>query len=71
MDKLDRLVTDRLADRLLTPERVGNLLAGLMERQAAKDEDHGARLTALRAKITTPKAAWAGSTLPSKAASPT
>ena len=51
MDKLDRLVTDRLADRLLTPERVGDLLAGLMERQAAKDEDHSTRLTALRAKI--------------------
>ena len=28
MDKLDRLVTERLADRLLTPERVGDLLAG-------------------------------------------
>ena len=51
MDKLDRLVTDRLADRLLTPERVGDLLAGLMERQAAKNEDHATRLTALRAKI--------------------
>ena len=52
MDKLDRLVTERLADRLLTPERVGNLLAGLMERQAAKDEDHTARLTALlKAKL--------------------
>jgi site-specific DNA recombinase len=51
MDKLDRLVTDRLADRLLTTERVGDLLAGLMERQAAKNEDHTTRLTALRAKI--------------------
>src|SRR6202012_5748754 len=30
MDKLDRLVTERLADRLLTPERVGKLLEGLM-----------------------------------------
>jgi len=32
MDKLDRLITARLADRLLTPERVGKLLAGLMKR---------------------------------------
>ena len=40
-----------MADRLLTPERVGDLLAGLMERQAAKNEDHTTRLTALRAKI--------------------
>jgi site-specific DNA recombinase len=52
MEKLDRLVTERLADQLLTPERVGNLLAGLVERQASRDEDHGARLSALRAKVT-------------------
>jgi hypothetical protein len=51
MDKLDRLVTERLADRLLTPERVGKLLAGLMKRQAAKEEDHSSRLAALRAKL--------------------
>jgi site-specific DNA recombinase len=51
MDKLDRLVTERLADRLLTPERVGNLLAGLMDRQSARDEDHTARLGALKAKL--------------------
>jgi site-specific DNA recombinase len=52
MDKLDRLVTERLADQLLTPDRVGKLLAGLMERQASKDEDHASRLTALKAKVT-------------------
>ncbi len=52
MDKLDRLVTERLADRLLTPERVENLLAGLMDRQAARNEDHTVRLSALKAKLT-------------------
>jgi site-specific DNA recombinase len=52
MDKLDNLVTERLADRLLTPERVGRLLEGLMQRQASKDEDHASCLTALRAKLT-------------------
>ena len=52
MDKLDRLVTDRLADRLLTPERVGDLLAALLQRQSAKDEDHVVRLTAIKAKLT-------------------
>jgi site-specific DNA recombinase len=52
MVKLDRLVTERLADQLLTPERVGNLLAGLVERQASREEDHAARLSALRAKVT-------------------
>jgi site-specific DNA recombinase len=43
MEKLDRLVTERLADRLLTPERVGNLLAGLMGSAA------GTRRRSLRA----------------------
>jgi DNA invertase Pin-like site-specific DNA recombinase len=52
MEKLDGLVTDRLADRLLTPERVAGLLAGLVQRQAAKDEDHAQRLAALREKVT-------------------
>jgi site-specific DNA recombinase len=52
MDKLDKLVTERLADQLLTPERVGKLLIGLMERQTAKNEDYSVRLTALRAKLT-------------------
>lgn len=52
MDKLDRLVTERLADQLLTPERVGKLLIGLMERQSARDQDHASRLTALRSKVT-------------------
>ena len=52
MDKLDKLVTERLADQLLTPERVAKLLAGLMERQTAKNDDYSARLTSLRAKLT-------------------
>ncbi|WP_249792848.1 hypothetical protein [Bradyrhizobium sp. BRP22] len=51
MDKLDSLVTERLADQLLTPERVAELLSGLMERRAARDEDYSSRLTALRAKL--------------------
>ncbi len=51
MEKLDRLVTERLADQLLTPERIGKLLLGLLERQSAKDEDHTVRLAALRAKL--------------------
>ena len=44
MEKLDRLVTERLADRLLTPERVDALLSGLLERQATKDADRTSRL---------------------------
>ncbi len=50
-DRLDRLVTERLADRLLTPDRVSALLAGLMERQSARDDDHVTRLSALNAKL--------------------
>ena len=51
MDKLDDLVIGRLADQLLTPERVGQLLLGLMDRQTARDQDYANRLTALRAKL--------------------
>ncbi|WP_026381716.1 recombinase family protein [Afifella pfennigii] len=51
MDKLDAAVTDRLAEQLLTPERVEKLLAGLVERQTARDADHGQRLTMLRGKL--------------------
>ena len=51
MEKLDRLVTDRLADRLLTKERVCDLLSGLIERQTAKCEDRAGRLATLRAKL--------------------
>jgi site-specific DNA recombinase len=40
MDKLDRLVSEKMAEKLLTPERVRRLLSGLMNRQSARDEDH-------------------------------
>ena len=52
MDRLDNAVTERLADQLLTPDHVENLLAGLMDRQTARDADHGQRLTMLRGKLT-------------------
>jgi site-specific DNA recombinase len=51
IDKLDRLVTEQLADKLLTPERIGKLLRGLLERQSSRDEGHAVRLTALRKKL--------------------
>ena len=37
MAKLDDAVTAKLAEDLLTPARVGNLLAKLMERQTARE----------------------------------
>jgi site-specific DNA recombinase len=51
MDKLDRLVTERLADKLITPERLGKSLRSLLERQSSRDEDHAVGLTALRKKL--------------------
>lgn len=51
MAKLDDAVTESLAEHLLTPERVGRLLAGLMDRQTARDADHAQRLAALRDKL--------------------
>jgi hypothetical protein len=37
---------------LLTPERVADLLRGLMNRQTKRDDDLASRLTALRGKLT-------------------
>jgi site-specific DNA recombinase len=51
MDKLDDAVMARIADQLLTPERVAVLLRGLMNRQTKRDSDYTSRLTALRAKL--------------------
>lgn len=51
MEKLDRLVCEKLADRLLTPERVTELIAGLLTRQALRNEDHAHRLTSLKTKL--------------------
>lgn len=51
MDRLDRLVTERIVDQLLTAERVGRLLGDLMDRQAARDVDQASRLSALRGKV--------------------
>jgi site-specific DNA recombinase len=51
MDRLDEAVMERISDQLLTPERVGALLRGLMDRQTRKDDDLTSRLSALRAKL--------------------
>ncbi|ABE61458.1 Recombinase [Nitrobacter hamburgensis X14] len=52
MERLDNVVTDRIGEQLLTPERVAELLRGLMNRQTKRDDDLAGRLTALRAKLT-------------------
>ncbi|WP_348533610.1 recombinase family protein [Hyphomicrobium sp. CS1GBMeth3] len=56
MEKLDRLVSEKLAERLLTPERVAKLLEGLVQRQSSRDEDYAKRLAALQAKLNSAEA---------------
>lgn len=51
MDRLDDLVTGKLAETLFTAERVKTILTGLLERQAARSEDHTHRMTALQNKV--------------------
>lgn len=51
MDRLDTLVTERLADQLLTPERLSSLLSGLVKRQGERDADQTVRVGALRGKL--------------------
>jgi hypothetical protein len=52
MERLDEAVTERIGEQLLTPERVTELLRGLMNRQTKRDADLAGRLTALRGKLT-------------------
>jgi site-specific DNA recombinase len=40
MDKLDHLVSERLADQLLTPERVEKSLSSLLQLQTSREEDY-------------------------------
>ncbi|GEC36451.1 recombinase family protein [Sinorhizobium meliloti] len=51
MDRLDTLVTERLAETLFTADRVRAILGGLLERQASRSEDHAHRMTALQNKV--------------------
>ncbi len=51
MDKLDSLVSERLADQLLTPDRVERILSALLQRQTSREEDHALRLTDLKRKL--------------------
>ena len=52
MDRLDSAVTERIGSQLLTPERVEQLLHGLMKRQSRRDTDLADRLTMLRGNLT-------------------
>ena len=48
MDKLDRLVTDHLVERLFKPERLAAILASLSARRAAKADSVNSRLMTLQ-----------------------
>ena len=52
MEKLDRLVTENLMERLFKPERMSALLASLAARRAEKAESLSGRLIALQRQIT-------------------
>lgn len=51
MDRLDTLVMDQLTECLLTPERVRIILGNLLERQAARSEDHAHRVIGVNNKV--------------------
>src|SRR5690606_21072688 len=50
--RVDDTVTESIASQLLTSKRVADLLRGLMNRQAKRDDDFASRLTALRGRLT-------------------
>jgi site-specific DNA recombinase len=51
MDRLDRLVTDHLLERLFKPERLAAILGSLSARRAAKAESFNSRLMALQHEV--------------------
>jgi site-specific DNA recombinase len=52
MDKLDRLVTDHLIERLFRPERLAAMLASLTTRRAEKAESVNRRIMGLQREVT-------------------
>jgi site-specific DNA recombinase len=52
MEKLDRLVTDHLMERLFKPERLAAILASLAARRAEKAESLNGRMTDIPRAIT-------------------
>src|SRR4029077_4000302 len=52
MEKLDRLVTENLMERLFEPERLAIILASLSARRAQKAETLNGRLVALQSEVT-------------------
>lgn len=53
MEKLDALVIEGMADKLLVPQRVSRILEGLIERHAEKDRSVQERQQRLQAEIET------------------
>ena len=51
MEKLDRLVTENLMERLFKPERLAAILASLAARRAEKAESLSGRLIALQRQM--------------------
>ena len=52
MDKLDQLVVERVADKLLVPSRVEEILGALSSRSSAKDRTVAERRDQLEAELT-------------------
>ena len=51
MPDLDKLITDRIVDDLLTRDRMRALLEGLLKRQSTREQDQAKTLAALRDKL--------------------
>src|SRR5436190_22398726 len=52
MDKLDRLVTEHLVERLFEPERLATILNSISARRAEKAESVNKRIMALQREVT-------------------
>jgi DNA invertase Pin-like site-specific DNA recombinase len=61
LPELDELVTERVVEQVLAPDRLGALLAGLLKRQTAKDHERAAHLSAMKKDSPKPRPASATS----------
>jgi hypothetical protein len=48
LPELDELVTERVVEQVLAPDRLGALLARLLKRQTAKDHERAAHLSVMK-----------------------
>ena len=70
MEKLDNLVADHIADRLLQPDRLEEVLVSVLDRRQESAERRREHIAELNKRASKPTCGSSGSMTPSRPASP-